>query len=82
MDSIITVDQEKSLRSNTIHEHGNPFDVSLFEDNAKIKRIPLFALTKMIMELETKLSLITIQAYIMKAWVKYYKADLLQIPIN
>jgi len=43
MDSIITIDQEKSLRSNTIHEHGNPFDVSLFEDNAKIKRIPLFA---------------------------------------
>jgi len=35
MDSIVTVDQETSLRSNTIHEHGNPFDVSLFEDKKK-----------------------------------------------
>ena len=43
MDSIITIDQETNLKSNSIHNHDNPFDVSLFEDNAKIKRIPLFA---------------------------------------
>ena len=43
MDSIITIDQETSVKSNSIHNHNNPFDVSLFEDNAKIKRIPLFA---------------------------------------
>jgi hypothetical protein len=43
MDSIITIDQENNLKSNSIHNHNNPFDVSLFEDNAKIKRISLFA---------------------------------------
>ena len=43
MDSIITIDQETNLKSNSIHNHDNPFDVSLFTDNAKIKRIPLFA---------------------------------------
>ena len=42
MNSIIT-NQETNLKSNTIHEHNNPFDVSLFSDNAKIKRIDLFA---------------------------------------
>ena len=43
MDSIITIDQENNLKSNSIHNHNNPFHVSLFEDNAKIKRISLFA---------------------------------------
>ena len=43
MDSIITLDQDTNIKSNEIHEHSNPFDVSLFEDNAKIKRIPLYA---------------------------------------
>ena len=43
MDSVITLNQDTNLKSNELHEHSNPFDVSLFEDNAKIKRIPLYA---------------------------------------
>ena len=43
MDSIFILDQDTNIKSNEIHEHSNPFDVSLFEDNAKIKRIPLYA---------------------------------------
>ena len=45
MDSIITIDQDPSveMKSQSMHNHNNPFDVSLFEDNAKIRRIPLFA---------------------------------------
>ena len=45
MDSIITIDQDPSveMKSQSMHNHNNPFDVSLFTDNAKIRRIPLFA---------------------------------------
>ena len=74
MDSIIT-NQETNLKSNTIHEHNNPFDVSLFSDNAKIKRIDLLLMMKMKMELVIKLSLKDIQVYLMKAWVRFYNLD-------
>ena len=45
MDSIITIDQDPNveMKSASMHNHNNPFDVSLFTDNAKIRRIPLFA---------------------------------------
>jgi len=51
MDSIITADEQErrltsvsgGLKSSSEHHHNNPFDVSLFTDNAKIRRIPLFA---------------------------------------
>ena len=45
MDSIITADEQErrltsvsgGLKSSSEHHHNNPFDVSLFSDNAKIR---------------------------------------------